>query len=66
MASPANLNSARKAFADITGALEDVALLASEGQSVPEPVEARRQCERLIVIVEACLDRLNHLRRRLE
>ena len=56
---------ARKTFADITGALEDAALLASEAQAASSLVAARQSCDHLIVAVEACRGRLHHLRRQL-
>ena len=59
------LEAARKTFADITGALEDAALLASEAQAAPNLVAARHSCDRLIAAVETCRGRLHDLRRRL-
>lgn len=65
MASQPALEAARKTFADMTGALEDAALLASEAQAAPSLVAARQSCDRLIVVVEECGARLQRLRRRL-
>ncbi len=65
MAKRPALDAARKTFADITGLLEDAALLASEAQATPSLVAARQSCDRLIVAVETCRGRLLNLRRRL-
>ena len=65
MAKRPALDAARKTFADITGALEDAALLASEAQAAPSLVAARQSCDRLIVAVETCRGRLQRLQRRL-
>ncbi|MEQ1611526.1 MAG: hypothetical protein ABL904_02140 [Hyphomicrobiaceae bacterium] len=65
MANRPTLEAVRKTFADITGALEDAALLASEAQAAPDQVAARKSCDRLIAAGETCLGRLHHLRRRL-
>ena len=65
MAKRPALDAARKTFADITGLLEDAALLASEAQAAPSLVAARQSCDRLIVVVETCRGRLQDLRRRL-
>ena len=65
MAKRPALDAARKTFADITGLLEDAALLASEAQAAPGLVAARQSCDRLIVAVKACRGRLHRLRRRL-
>jgi hypothetical protein len=60
------LDAARRAFADISGALEDAALLACEAQAAPNYDEVRQHCDRLVAAVEDCLGRLHRLRRRLE
>ena len=65
MAKRPALEAARKTFADITGLLEDAALLASEAQAAPNLVAARHSCDRLIAAVEICRGRLHDLRRRL-
>ncbi len=65
MAKRPALDAVRKTFADITGLLEDAALLASEAQAAPGLVAARHSCDRLIVAVETCRGRLHDLRRRL-
>ena len=65
MAKRPALEAARKTFADITGLLEDAALLASEAQAAPNLVAARQSCDRLIVAVETCRDRLHNLQRRI-
>ena len=56
---------ARKTFADATGSLEDATLVAAEGQASPNLSAARQSCDRLINALEACLARLQQLRRRL-
>ena len=66
MANRPKLEAARKTFADITGALEDAALLASEAQATSSLVAARYSCDRLIVAVETCRGRLDRFKRRLE
>lgn len=65
MANRPALEAARKTFADITGALEDAALLASKAQAASSLVATRQSCDRLIVAVETCRGRLQRLRRRL-
>jgi hypothetical protein len=65
MANRPELEAARKTFADITGALEDAALLASESQAAPSLVAACHSCDRLIIAVETSRGRLQRLRRRL-
>ena len=66
MANRPKLEAARKTFADVTGALEDAALLASEAQAAPSLVAACQSCDRLIIAVETCRGRLDRLKRRLE
>lgn len=56
----------RKTFADLTGALEDMAVLAAEAQATANREDAHRLCEGLIAAVNLCLDRLHRLKRRLE
>jgi len=53
------------ALADLTGALEDATLIAAEGQTAFDLTVARRSCDRLIEVLEACLSRLHRLRRQL-
>ena len=65
MAKRPALDAVCKTFADITGLLEDAALLASEAQAAPSLVAARHSCDRLIVAVETCRGRLQRLQRRL-
>ena len=65
MANRPALEAACKTFADITGALEDAALLASEARAAPDQLAARKSCDCLIDAVETCLGRLHRLRRRL-
>jgi hypothetical protein len=56
---------ARKVFAAITESLEDSSVVASEGQVTPNLTSARHAADRLIVLLEAFLARLQRLRRRL-
>ena len=56
---------ARKSFAQVTGELEDVALIAAEGQAAGEIDEARKACDQLIARLAICLNRLHRLRRQL-
>lgn len=65
MARPLRVESARMALADLTGALEDATLIAAEGQTAFDLTVARRSCDRLIEVLEACLSRLHRLRRQL-
>lgn len=55
----------RKAFADITAALEDAALVATDGQAVTDLANARLTCDQLIEFLESCLRRSHRLRWRL-
>jgi len=59
------VETAREAFAEVTGVLEDAAVIAAEGQASPKLSAARQSCDRLINVLEACLERLQRLRRRL-
>jgi len=52
-------------FADITGELEDAAVMASVGQSVMTRDDARRRCEALLAAVMRMAVRLRRLRRSL-
>ena len=61
----ARIESARVAFAKVTGALEDAAVSAADGQVVSHVATARRSCDRLIANLDACLRRLHRLRRSL-
>jgi len=56
---------ARTVFADVTGELEDAALVAAEGQTTLDLAATRQSCDRLIAALKACLRRLQWLRRRL-
>ena len=66
MAELPRLDVVRKTFADLTGALEDAAMLAAEAQAITSRDDVRRQCEVLIAAVNLCLVRLHRLKRRLE
>ncbi len=61
----ARTGSAKLAFAQLKGAIEDAAVVAAEGQAISDLATARRSCDRLIVSLEACLRRLYRLRRSL-
>lgn len=65
MAETARVESARIAFAKLTGQLEDASVSAAEGQSIPDLATARRSCDRLIASLKAYLRRLHRLRKRL-
>lgn len=65
MAETARVESARIAFAKLTGELEDASVSAAEGQSISDLAAAQRACDRLLVSLEACLRRLHRLRRSL-
>ncbi|MBA4174720.1 MAG: hypothetical protein C0511_19220 [Hyphomicrobium sp.] len=65
MVEATRIETAREAFAEVTGALEDAALVAAEGQASPKLPAARQSCDRLIALLEATLARLQRLRRRL-
>ncbi len=65
MARALRVETARKAMADLTGALEDATLVAAEGQTAPDLTVALQSCDQLIEVLEACLARLHRLRRRL-
>lgn len=65
MTGPAHTEAARKTFAELTGELEDASLIAAAGQTVFDVADARHTCDRLIATLEACLGRLQRLRRRL-
>ena len=65
MTEATRVETARKALAAVTGALEDATIVAAEGQASPNLSAARQSCDRLIARLEACLARLQKLRRRL-
>lgn len=65
MIDPARLDATRKAFADVTARLEDAAHVASEGQAVQDRVEACKICDQLIEQMNAMIQRLHRLQRRL-
>ena len=65
MTDATRVEAARRAFAKVTGVLEDSSVVAAEGQATPNLSSARQSCDRLIALLEACLDRLQRLRRRL-
>lgn len=60
------IEAAWRAFAKVTGVLEDGAVIASDGQTSPNLSAARQSCDRLIALLEACLARLQRLRKRLK
>jgi hypothetical protein len=61
MADPADLEVARKTFADVAADLEDAALVACEAQSVPDLARARKACQRLLRLLNVSLKRLHRL-----
>jgi len=66
MTEATQVETARKAFADVTGSLEDAAVVAAEGQASPNLSAASHSCDRLIVLLKSSLARLQRLRRRFE
>ncbi len=65
MTETARVDRARKAFAEVTRALEDATLVATDGQASPNLSAAQQSCDRLIALLEATLARLQRLRRRI-
>lgn len=65
MAETVRVEAARLAFAKLTGALEDAAAVAADGQSTRDLAMARRSCDQLIATLEIYLRRLHRLRRSL-
>ena len=61
MAEPIVPDTVRESFADLTGELEDAALVASQGQSVRTPDAARQCADDLVACIENMLARLRHL-----
>lgn len=57
---------ARKSFAQVTGDLENAALVAADAQAAAGVSAAREACDQLIARSGNCLNRLQRLRRRLE
>jgi len=66
MAKQSQLDAVRRMFADLTGALEDAAVLAAEAQASASRDDAHQQCESLIAAVNLCLVHLHRLKRLLE
>ncbi len=65
MAKAVRVEAARMAFAEVTGALEDASLVAAEGQAALDLAAARQTYVRLLAQIDACIERLHRLRRRL-
>lgn len=65
MTETARVETARKAFAEVTGVLEDAAVMAADGQASPNLLAARQSCDRLIALLKTTLAQLQRLRRRL-
>lgn len=63
MTEATRVEAARRAFAKVTGALEDATIVAAQGQASPNLSATRQSCDRLIAVLEACLARLQRLRR---
>ena len=61
----ARIESARLAFAKVTGSLEDAVVAAADAQSVSDVAAAQRSCDRLIARLEASLRQLRRLLRSL-
>lgn len=60
-----SLEAVRETFADLTGLLEDAALIASVGQGVKSFKEGRRQLTLISTALNRIRRRLNRLERRL-
>lgn len=60
------VESARKAFAQVTGDLENAALVAADAQAAASVSAAREACDQLIARLGTGLSQLQRLRRRLE
>ena len=58
MAKVVRVETARATFAEVTGALEDAALVAADAQATPDLAAARDACDRLIARLDACRGRL--------
>jgi len=65
MTEATRVEAARRAFATVTGALEDATIVAAEGQASPNLKAARQSCDRLIAMLVTTLAQLQRLRRRL-
>jgi len=65
MAKAVRVETVRKTLAELTGVLEDAAVIAAGGQAAHDITDARQTCDRLIAELETCLGRLHRLRRRL-
>jgi len=65
MAKIARVEMARVTFAEITGLLEDVILVAAEGQAASDLAAARQLCNRLGAHLRVCTTRLHRLQRQL-
>ena len=65
MTKASRVEAARRAFANVTESLEDATVVAAEGQASPNLSAAHQSCDRLIVLLETCLARLQRLRRQL-
>ena len=57
------VEAARRTFAKVTGALEDAAIVAADGQASPNLSAARQACDRLITLLEATIAQLQRLRK---
>ena len=66
MTDSSHVEKARLVFAEVTGTLEDSALIAAEGQAAADFAGARHSCDRLLARLKSCLEQLQRLRRRLE
>lgn len=66
MTNSARVETARVVFAEVTGDLEDAALVAAEGQAAADFTAVLQACDRLIPLLEVCLNRLRKLRRRVQ
>jgi len=58
MAEATRVEMARKAFAKVTGALEDATIVAAEGQASRNRSAPRQSCDRIIGLLETPLEQL--------
>src|SRR6478609_1040087 len=65
MAKTTRVETARKAFAAVTGALEDATIVAADGEAAPNLAATRQSRDHLIALLESCLEQLQRLQRRL-
>jgi hypothetical protein len=65
MAEATRVEMARKTFANVTGALENVTIVAAEGQVSRNRSAVRQSCDCIIGLLKTSLEQLQRSRRRL-